>query len=72
MTLTRDLRTGKRLAQLTRDLENARRRLLRLLEFLLHGVVLGFEGEDGGVALRERVEVAGCFVGGEGDEFGGH
>lgn len=51
MTLARDLSTGERLAQFTGDLEDARGRLLRLFELLLHGVVLGLEGEDGGVAL---------------------
>lgn len=70
--LTRRLSGRERLGKVTGNLEDASRRLLCFLELLLHGGLLGFEGEDGGVAFREGVELALRFLGREGDEFGSH
>lgn len=60
------------LAKLTSHLEDTPRCLMSFLEFLLDGIFLGFEGEDGGVAFREGVELALSFLGGDCDEFGRH
>lgn len=42
--ITGDLSIGKRLAELSRHLENTHGGLLCFLEFLLHRIILGFEG----------------------------
>lgn len=71
-TSSSHLRSRKRPAQFARHLEHPQRRFLRLLQFLLHRVLLRFEREHGRVFVRQDVEVALGFLRCERDQFRRH
>lgn len=72
MVIRRGLGAGERFGEIAGDLEDTQGGFLRFLELLLHGVFLGLEREDGGVAFRQGIEVSLGLFGCKGREFGCH
>lgn len=66
------LSAGEGLAEVASDLEDTQGGFLSLFEFLFHGIVLGFEGQDVGVPLRKLIQVSLGLVRSEDGEFRRH